>query len=231
MEYEVVRVKPQKQKERLNIYFDNGQYLGLSAFVFGQRSLAIGSKIDTKEIFKLIQKDFFERGKSKSLNFLSYRPRSSSEVKERLSKYFFKISGESKSDSILSIFPKEEIKTCAEIVCDQTLDWLKEKNFVNDYEFANWWINLRISGKPTSKKMIYYELRKKGIDKSILDEIIKDIDFNEVEVARKLYLKRISRPSYEPTIKNKQKIIRWLAGKGFSYDVIKRVIDEEDKVK
>lgn len=231
MKYEVIRVKPQKQKERLNIYFDNGQYLGLSAFVFGQSSLAIGSKLGAEEIFKLIQKDFFERGKSKSLSFLSYRPRSSSEVKERLSKYYYKISGESKKNSIMSIFPTEKIKSCAEIASGQTLDWLKEKNFVNDYDFTSWWIGSRISGKPTSKKMIYYELRKKGIDKIVLDEIMKDIDFDEIEVARKLYLKRISRPSYEPTVKNKQKIIRWLAGKGFSYDVIKRMIDEEDKVK
>jgi regulatory protein len=228
MRYGIVRVKLQKNKERLNLYFGNGQYLGISAFLFGQSNLEIGSELDADDIYELIQKDFFERGKSKSLNLLSYRPRSSSEIKKRLSRYYFKISGESGGKSILSIFSTEKIKNCADNASAQTLDWLKEKNFINDHDFASWWINSRISGKPTSKRMIYYELRKKGIDKGVIDSIINKIDLNEVESARKLYLKRASRRPLGLTIKDKQKTIRWLAGKGFSYDVIREAIDGKE---
>lgn len=228
MRYEIVRVKPQKNKGRLNIYFNNGQYLGISAFLFGQGNLKIGSKLDADDIYKLIQKDFFERGKSKSLNLLSYRPRSSSEIKKRLSRYYFTLLRESGGRSILSIFSTEKIKACADNASDQTLDWLKEKNFINDYDFASWWVDLKISGRPTSKRMIYYELRKKGIEKSVIDSIINKINFDEVEAARKLYLKRIGNKSIGLTIKDKEKIIRWLAGKGFSYDVIREAIDGEE---
>ena len=154
--------------------------------------------------------DDFDRFYNSSLRFLSYRPRSEKEVRDKL------------------VSKKASLE-----IADKVISKLKKYNFVNDAEFAKKWIEDRSKFKPRSFRLIKLELKRKGIDDETIDNLHLTIS-SDLEQAKKLVEKRIIR------FRNKfgmtreeiyQKLGRFLASKGFSWDTIKKSIDETlDKV-
>ncbi|OGH20111.1 MAG: hypothetical protein A3D74_03455 [Candidatus Levybacteria bacterium RIFCSPHIGHO2_02_FULL_37_13] len=146
--------------------------------------------------------DELDKFYNSSLRFLSYRPRSEKEVRDKL----------------------KSKKASPEII-EKTIAKLKEKKFINDEEFAKWWIESRLMLKPRSLRLIKMELKQKGIP----DETISNFKFlisNDLEQAKKLVEKRIKRFKGLPKQEIYQKLGRYLASKGFDWDTIKQSIDE-----
>lgn len=152
----------------------------------------------------------FEKFYNKALRFLSYRPRSEKEVRDRL-----------------KLKVKSSKLKVEEDIIDKVIEKLKEQKFINDEEFAKWFVESRLRFKPRSLRLIKTELKQKGI----VDEIINNLQLtiNDLEQAKKLAEKRIAR------FRNKfgmtreeiyQKLGRFLASKGFDWDTIKKSIDE-----
>lgn len=149
----------------------------------------------------------FERFYNKALEFLSYRSRSEKEVRDRL-----KIKNK-----------KSKIKI-DETIIDKIIAKLKDKKFINDEEFAKGWIENRLRFKPRSIKLIKLELKHKGIDPEIINNLQLTVD-NDLVSAKKLVEKRIGRLKSLPKQKIYEKLGRFLASKGFNWDIIKKSID------
>lgn len=148
----------------------------------------------------------FEKFYNSSLRFLSYRPRSEKEIEGKL----------------------KSKKVSSEII-EKIIIKLKEKRFINDEEFAKWWIESRIRFKPRSLRLIELELKQKGISDDIIQTIIHDSKFvihSDLEQAKILIEKRM--PRYTNLTKDKiyERLGRYLASKGFNWDTIKKSIDE-----
>lgn len=159
--------------------------------------------------------DQFEKFYDKALRFLSFRPRSEKEVRDNLQKKSFgRGSGSSESsDELISLVVQK----------------LKEKKFINDREFAKWWIEQRTLVKPTGKRLIKIELNKKGIDKDLIDEIFAELEsmvVNELEMARKLVQRKIEKYKGMDRQKIYQRLGGFLGRRGFDYDTIKEVLKE-----
>lgn len=154
----------------------------------------------------------FEGFYNKALKFLSYRPRSEKEVRDNLlKKSFGRRSGP--SESTVQLIIKK----------------LREQKFLNDREFAKWWVEQRTIVKPMGKRLIKIELTRKGIDKELIDEVfegIEDIVHNELEMARKLVQRKISKYKGLDRQKIYQRLGGFLSRRGFDYDTIKKSIDE-----
>ena len=102
---------------------------------------------------------------------------------------------------------------------------LESQNYINDQEFARYFVENRHQNKGISTKRLVQELKTKGIS----DEIIEQAMFNsetgsflrdeeaELEKMIKKQLRKIS---------DRQKIIAYLARQGFSYDLIKSKLDQ-----
>lgn len=110
-------------------------------------------------------------------------------------------------------------KEVHESLFDELFNRLKCLELVNDEAFAKWWIDQRLQFKSKSKRELEYELRGKGIDKEIITEVLAESGVDDVKAAKKLLEKRIFRD-------RKQKIA-YLARKGFSWEVIDRLVHEE----
>ena len=154
--------------------------------------------------------DDFEKFYNSALRFLSYRPRSEKEVRDRLNiKYqsFDKL--------------RTNIKNLT-LVIDKVIQKLKEQKFINDEEFAKWWIESRLRFRPRSINLIKKELLQKGIERDIIDGQIS----NDLQQAKKLIEKRIERFRNLTKQEIYQKLGRYLASKGFDWETIKQSIDE-----
>lgn len=151
--------------------------------------------------------DQFEKFYTIALKFLSYRPRSTKEVRDKLLKK----------------------KTPSEII-EKIILKLIEQRFLNDEEFVKWWIEQRAQFKPRSMRVIKMELKQKGITQDIIESGIKNYELGgqtDLEQAKKLVQKRIQRYKNLPKQEIYQKLGRFLASKGFNWDTIKEAIDSD----
>lgn len=148
-----------------------------------------------------------------ALRFLSYRPRSEKEVKDRL-----KLKAQN-----------SKIKTTTQNskVIDEVIEKLKEKKFIDDEEFAKGWIESRLRFKPRSLRLIKLELKQKGINNEIIESGIKSQGLgaeSDLESAKSLIERKMNR-SRNKFGMTPEKLGRYLASKGFNWDTIKKTID------
>lgn len=159
------------------------------------------------------QKDFYNKVFNHSLYFLKFRPRSEKEVRSNLQKYLYKFG------------LQEDDRT--ELI-NKTIHRLKDLKFVDDWEFAKYWIDQRKRSKPKGKKVIAFELRQKGIDND-LAEVLVEQEFSDNlvnDLINKLIEKADRKYQYLPYLERKNKLTQFLLRRGFSYEEIRPVIDE-----
>ena len=146
--------------------------------------------------------DAFEKFYNGVLRFLSYRPRSEKEIRNKL---------------------KE--KRAPQEIIEKIIQKLKEHKFIDDVEFAKRWIEERVRFKPRILRLIKLELKQKGIDSETINNLQLTIN-SDLEMAKELLQKRIGRVRGLGKDKVYEKMGRYLASKGFGWDTIKKSIDE-----
>ena len=99
---------------------------------------------------------------------------------------------------------------------------LREKGYVDDEEFARWWVENRNIIKGTSKRKLSSELAAKGVDRILIDRVLAESDRSDLQELTKIIAKKRRRYPDE------QKFIAYLARQGFSYDDIKQALREID---
>lgn len=145
----------------------------------------------------------------KALKFLSFRPRTKKEMVSKLQNIVIK-------------------RGISQAILDKVILDLEQKNLINDKEFVTWWINQRDTFRPKGRKLIKIELRNKGIEKEIIDEVLEEEEnpkSHEFEMALTLAQKRISRLSSYSKEKVEEKITALLSRRGFNWEVVHKVID------
>jgi regulatory protein len=157
----------------------------------------------------------YEKLVNAALRFVSYRPRSEKEIKDYLSK------------SIQSHKITSETETSA------VFKRMQELGYADDFKFASWWIEARISTKPKGIKLIKYELAQKGVKPEVVSLAMEKLlnlseSGNELELnaARKAVKSKVIQLSRLPIVERKNKLFGYLNRRGFSADVIRSVIDE-----
>jgi regulatory protein len=146
-----------------------------------------------------------EKFYNKALRFLSFRPRSEKEVRENLKK-----------------------KKASESIVELVIRKLKEQKFLDDKEFTNWWIEQRTLIKLKPKRVIKMELKQKGIDDELIDELLEKVSLHvpDLEKAKRIVEKKIQKYKSSEPFKTKEKLGRYLASKGFDYDTIKEALKD-----
>lgn len=168
--------------------------------------LKVGIEVSQERIKELSEASDLQKNLERVYGFLGVRNRSRKEIVDYLKK--------KKVDEATSI---------------QILEKLEKMGYINDTEFAKWWIEQRREFKPKSFRAIRMELVKKGISREIIDELNKPQDRDETKLALKLIDKKLKRWSGLPELEFKKKVYNFLGSRGFGFDVIKEVVDRLKK--
>ena len=138
-------------------------------------------------------KEESERARAYAFLMLKFRLRSENELYQRLKKKF------------------------KEPVIKQTLDFLKEKAFIDDREFARLWVTSRIK-KPLGLLRLRQELRLKGVDKNIIEAQLEKIkeNYSEGEVVLRIARDRFEKLKGTEPYKAKRRLFQYLSRRGFS---------------
>ncbi len=207
----VSSIEPQKKKkERFNVFVDGKFRFGLDAGALVKSRLKIGQKISEKEIEKLIFENETNKLVEKALHFLSFRPRSESEVRKRL-----------KSKTLHSSF---FIHHSPDEVIDTVFQRVKRLGYINDEEFTKWWVEQRQTHSPRGARLIKSELYQKGISQEIMDKVLPEDEEGEIERALKAAKKKLR--AYDlKSRESRQKMSQYLARRGFDWEVIKETLN------
>lgn len=157
--------------------------------------------MDSQESYQLIL--------DKALRLLSFRPRTKKEIRGKLSQMAIK-------------------RGIHNDVIDKVLQDLIENKLIDDREFVRWWMTQRDTFRPKGKRLIKIELRNKGVEKEIIDEIVvqkENSRSHEFEMAFSVAQKKLKLYQHLPLLKLKEKLSSHLARRGFDWDTIYAVID------
>lgn len=108
---------------------------------------------------------------------------------------------------------------------DNAVEKLREYGYIDDGVYAENYIRTYKDKK--GKKLLRFELALKGVDKALIEEKLDELveDEEELESCRTLCKKYIKNKTLDQKLK--QKTYAHLTTKGFSSDVISRVLREE----
>ncbi len=106
------------------------------------------------------------------------------------------------------------------------LDELIQQGFLSDERFAESRINAR-AGRHGSQR-IARELRQKGVAEAVVTEMVADLKTDDLQTAKALWARKFGVPPKDAKEKGRQ--IRFLQSRGFSFDIIRRVlaVDEDE---
>ena len=186
--------RQKKNKERVNVYLDGEFAFGLNEM--DAVLLKKGQQLSEIEIAELRQKDAVAKAFDTGVNLLSYRPRSTQEIRQRLLK-----------------------KSIDELVVEAAIDKLQRLGFLDDRAFARFWIEDRNRFKPRGRRALSYELRNKGIADSITQELLDEL-VDEADGAYEAAQKRVRRMRGKTQREFKQKIGAFLQRRGFNYEAV-----------
>jgi regulatory protein len=115
-------------------------------------------------------------------------------------------------------------------LCQQTVNFLKDKQFIDDRVFAKGWVSSRLK-RPFGLKKIKQELVQKGLGKEIIEETFAQAkeDYDEGNIVRQLAEQRFSRLKGVEPLKAKARVYAYLMRRGFSSDLIVAVINKLSK--
>jgi regulatory protein len=182
-------------KERVNVFLD-GEYafsLGLNAALL----LKCGQALSQAEIEQLQREDDSLRAYHNALRLLGYRPRSRLELERHLRQKGYE----------------------AEAI-DAAMARLVAKRYVDDEAFARSWLNHRERLRPRGARGLSYELRQKGIECEMIDEVLSDLD--EAASAWAAIEGKMHRWRALDQAAFRKKVMGFLSRRGFAYDTIRK---------
>ena len=198
----ITSVKPQKSGKRLNVYLDNKFAFGIDLENFVKNGLKVEQELSDSKVGEIVKKAEFQKTLDKLLRFVTLRPRSEKEINDWLKR-----------------------KKIHESLYKELFDRLKRLELVDDEKFARWWVNQRSSFRPKPKRILNNELRIKGIEKEIIEEVLKEENVDEEKIARELLEKKKYKWKKLDRKIARQKMSGYLARKGFEWDAITRAVD------
>jgi regulatory protein len=196
MEGIVTAIEPQRRRggRRVNVFVD-GRY----AFSL-ERDLAnlvrVGQPVSDLKSAELLLEDEQARAFEGALAFLSYRPRSEREVRERLQK-----------------------KDVPPPILESVIERLRRLRLVDDQEFARYWVEQRQTHRPRGVRLLRQELRQKGVDADTTTDVLEQSEEAEdpVEAACRAAQRKAAALRSSDSREFQQKLGQFLLRRGFDY--------------
>lgn len=202
----------QRNKNRVNISVDGVYRFSLDVYQLVDLKIRIDQDYSESELVALEQESQFGKAYGRALEYCLMRPHSVREIKD----YLYRKT-RSKLDQTGRTKPGIAPETATRV-----LNRLIEKGYVDDFKFANHWIENRSMAKGISRCKLTAELKLKGISSGIIDQLLNNTQRSDRDEIQKIIAKK---KAHYP---DEQKFMRYLASQGFSYDDIKQALGDID---
>jgi regulatory protein len=188
--------------DRINVFVDERFLLGASSLVVLQMGLEVGQELSPAQLDQLRDEEGLQQAVERALNYLSFRPRSREEVRRYLRR-----------------------KETPPALVERVFERLDHLDLVNDRAFASFWIESREQFNPKGARALKNELRMKGVEREVVDEMINDEQDEEraLRAGQKKAASLIRQPAMDLAT-FRARLGSFLQRRGFGYEVTKRTV-------
>ncbi|MDC1069017.1 RecX family transcriptional regulator [Candidatus Kapabacteria bacterium] len=191
-------------KKYVDISFDNRESLILHIDIALKYSIVKGYTLDSTNITQMIYDSNLINAKSAALKFLNYKPRFQKELELKIIKLGFE-----------------------NRIVNEVIKFAKEYKLINDEELTVQYIKEKFKIKAWTNYRLINELSLKGVDKDFVKQNIDEIISPEKELERALQIseKKLLTIKNKPLIKQQSSISNLLQRNGYSYEIIRKILD------
>lgn len=193
----ITDIRP-RRKGLSAVYIDGEYALSLDTQTLLEHRINIGRELDDEELHDLIESSNERRAKEKALWLISYRSHSKKELRDKIR------------------------RTCDRQSAEKAVERMEELGLVNDRDYAERCAQTLIFTKHMSKRGAAMELRRKGIESEIIDEVLGDIEVDEREQIQAVIERKYPKIGDE---KIRRRAVAALQRLGYGWDDIKAVIE------
>jgi len=200
-----------RDKNRVNVSVDGKYRLSLDAMQLVDLGIRTGNEYTEEQLQALENESQYGKLYTRTLEYCLMRPHSQKEVRD----YLYRKTRDTRTKT------GEVRKGVSPEVTNRVFDRLLEKGYVDDEKFTRFWVENRNLRKGSSARKISSELSAKGVERSIIERFLAESERTDEDELQKVIAKKRARYTDE------QKFISYLARQGFSYDDIKRALQED----
>lgn len=187
-------------KRKSKVFLEEGFAFVLYRSEVERFGIEAGEVLEEEVYRRILDEVLLGRAKERALHLLKSSGKTESEMRKKLQD---------------AGYPAEAV--------DYAMNFLKEYRFIDDHAYAESYV--RSYGSRKSRRQLVYEMQQKGVPQEAVEEAFSEYQVDDAENARQLLRKRMKGKtgiSYE----EKGRLSAYLGRKGFSYDVISRVMRE-----
>jgi len=189
----------------VSLFIDNEFAFGLPEDVAVHYGLAKGMILSVEEISSIRERAHLVEAKLAAERFIGHRLRSEHEVRLRLA--------------------RNDVPTD---IIERVLEDFRRVSLLDDRRFAQAYVADKLRFNPVSKDLLHRELRKRGVEKSLIEEVLAEQvnEETEKETARTLASSFMLRLERCQTDVRKRRMFAYLRRRGFTSDLIRDVLRE-----
>jgi regulatory protein len=193
--------------ERFVITLNDEQEVILTPEIILKYNISPQKNFSDEEFVKILKEDNICQAKDQGMRYLAIRPHSRFELVRKMKEKGYR------SD-----------------VIDFALADLEKIDLINDEDFSRLFIQNELRLHPVGKLLLSKKLAARGVHRDIFEPLIKELypDELENEIARELAQKFIRNNSLLQERKLKEKLVRFMQGKGFNWEKINMVLNSGD---
>jgi regulatory protein len=154
-----------------------------------------------------LEEKTFVRAKNAAYRLLTYRPRSRAELIQKL-----------------------QDKEFDQAVIEAVVADLVRLGYVNDRQFAEQWASSRVRLRAFGRRRIELELRNKGVERETISEALAAVFGAEPELGTAISAaeKKLNTMRSADRETRRRRLAGFLERKGYSFEIIRRVINERE---
>lgn len=196
----ITAIKAQvKNAERVSIYIDDSYSFSLNHTQLLDLKLRIGLEVNQSRLEEFKKASDFGKIYERLMHYVFMRPRSVKEVEDYCRRKRYDLSD-----------------------CQEIIQKLVKRGYVNDEAFAKSWVENRRLNKAVSERRLRMELMQKGIKSDAINRALTESEYNQLTALRQLATKKIRQTKYQDS----KKLLQYLMAQGFNYDDCKTVVAE-----
>jgi regulatory protein len=195
----ITSIKQQvKRADRYSVFVEGKYAFSLSENALLQSKLASGQELSAEQVsdYKKLSAD--DKLYNLALRYIALRPRSQWEIEFYLQR-----------------------KQASPALIEQITNKLLEIGLLDDAKFAQAFVNDRRLLRPTSRRKLIMELRKKRVPNEVIEEAVGS-EREDEQAALQAQIERLRRQS---KYQDNMKLMQYLARQGFSYGDIKDALE------
>lgn len=194
---QITALEKQERRQRVNVCLDGVYSFSLSVTVLAEEGLHIGTELTAEQVQALQEADARYTGYQAALRLLSIRPRSEKDLRERLQR-----------------------RRVPPVLIEEIIEKLRGQGYVDDAEFARSWVETRELTSPRSKRLLVWELRRKGIAGETVAAATEAI--SDDDAAYRAVAKRARTLRSADAEEFRRRLGDFLLRRGFSWDTVRR---------